>query len=179
MENDLKRISKLMSLVLRHKPEQIGIVLDANGWAEIAVLIEKMNQKGYLVTAEILEKVVADNDKQRFTFNDDKTRIRANQGHSIEVDVELTETVPPAILFHGTAIRHVESIMKEGLKKQNRQYVHLSASVETAATVGSRHGKPIVLIIDSKAMFENEIKFYLSKNNVWLTDFVDTIYIKQ
>ena len=152
-----------MSVVLRHKPEEIDLTLDDNGWANVTELVEKLHQKDYSVTAEILEKVVADNDKQRFTFNDDKTRIRANQGHSIVVDVELIETTPPAILFHGTAIRHLGNILKEGLRKQNRQYVHLSASVETATTVGSRHGKPVVLTIDSKAMSANGIKFYLSK----------------
>jgi putative RNA 2'-phosphotransferase len=177
MENQLKHISKLMSLVLRHKPEEIGLQLNEQGWAKVDELINNINTRGFLVNFEIIDKVVQTNDKKRFAFNEDKTMIRASQGHSIAVELNLPETVPPDILYHGTAVKHLDSILQTGLQKQNRQHVHLSATTETAKAVGSRHGKPIVLAVDAKTMQNAGFKFYLSENKVWLTDTVPVHYI--
>ena len=127
----------------------------------------------------LLNEIVETNDKKRFAFNDNKTKIRANQGHSIEIDLALQQCFPPDILYHGTAIRFVDSILKEGLTKQQRQHVHLSEKLETATAVGARHGKPTVLIIDAKQMCEDGFLFYKSENNVWLTDAVPLNYISQ
>jgi len=179
MSKQLKHISKFMSLVLRHKPEEIGLQLDENGWVNVEELIEKINAKGIKVNKETIDEVVATNDKKRFAFNDDKTMIRASQGHSIEVELDLPATVPPDILYHGTATHFLESILKDGLQKQNRQHVHLSATMETAKSVGSRHGKPVILIINAKSMQHAGFKFYLSVNGVWLTNVVPIQYISQ
>lgn len=178
MEKELKNISKLMSLVLRHKPNEIGLTLDNNGWANVNELISEINTKGYQLTYDLLQVIVETNDKKRFALSNDKTLIRANQGHSIDVDVNLIETTPPEILFHGTAIKYIDSIKASGIQKQSRQHVHLSKDIETAKTVGSRHGKPLVLFIDSKQMVTDGFKFYLSENNVWLTDIVPAKYIR-
>lgn len=177
MEKQLKHISKLMSLVLRHQPEAIGLQLDENGWANVEELIQKINANGTKVDVATILIVVETNDKKRFGFNEDKTMIRANQGHSIEVDLNLTPSIPPDILYHGTADRFVDSILKEGLTKQQRQHVHLSRQIETAKAVGTRHGKPIILHINAKAMRDDGHLFYVSENNVWLVDAVPTQYI--
>lgn len=168
-----------MSLVLRHKPEEIGLEMSEEGWVKVSELISKMNAKGIQVTPETINTVVETNDKKRFAFNEDKTLIRASQGHSIDVDLNLPEAVPPDILYHGTTTKYVESILQAGLQKQKRQHVHLSATEETAVNVGSRHGKPVILIINAKLMFEDGLKFYLSANKVWLTDAVPAQYIAQ
>lgn len=179
MKGQLKNISKFMSLVLRHKPEEIGLQLDENGWGRVDELISKMNVKGIIVDRDIINTVVATNDKKRFAFNADKTLIRASQGHSIEVELNLPEAVPPDILYHGTTEKYLENIFKEGLKSQSRQYVHLSITIETAKSVGSRHGKPVILSINARAMHQAGFKFYLSENKVWLTDSVPAEYITQ
>ncbi len=179
MEKNLKSTSKFLSLVLRHKPAEIGLLLDENGWANVHELIEKVNAKGNNLDIDLLNEIVTSNDKKRFAFNEDKTKIRASQGHSIEIDLHLQPSLPPDILYHGTATRFVESILKEGLIKQQRQHVHLSEKLETATAVGSRHGKPTVLIIHAKQMQEDGLVFYKSENNVWLTDNVAIKYIKQ
>jgi putative RNA 2'-phosphotransferase len=179
MANQIKHISKLMSLVLRHKPEEIGLQLDEQGWANVDELISGINSKGIVVNLSIINEVVETNDKKRFAFNEDKTLIRASQGHSIEVDLALEETEPPAILYHGTAVKYVDSILQSGLRKQNRQHLHLSATVETARAVGSRHGSPVILVIDAKQMYGDGFKFYLSANKVWLTETVPVQYITQ
>jgi putative RNA 2'-phosphotransferase len=179
MEKNLKSTSKFLSLVLRHNPAQIGLVLDENGWANVDELVKKVNAKGTNIDIDLLNKIVESNDKKRFAFNDDKTKIRASQGHSIEIDLALEPSLPPNILYHGTATRFVESILKEGLKKQQRQHVHLSEKLETATAVGARHGKPVILIVDAKQMQEDGLLFYKSENNVWLTDNVEVKYIKQ
>jgi len=168
-----------MSLVLRHKPGGIGLQLDEHGWVSVQELIEKMNAKGMTVNTATINTIVATNDKKRFAFNQDKTMIRASQGHSIEVELNLPETIPPAVLYHGTTSRFLESILANGLQKQNRQHVHLSATIETATAVGSRHGKPVILTIGAKAMHEAGFKFYLSENKVWLTGSVPIQYITQ
>ena len=177
MEQQLKHISKFMSLVLRHKPEEIGLHLDENGWANVQELIDKINTKGIKADAGMINTIVDTNDKKRFAFNDDKTMIRASQGHSIDVELNLSVVAPPDILYHGTTEKFMESILKEGLKKQQRQHVHLSQHKETAVAVGSRHGKPVVLAIDTKAMVSKGFAFYLSDNNVWLVDSVPLEYI--
>jgi len=179
MEKHLTTISKFLSLALRHQPEKIGLQLDGNGWANLDELIEKMNAKSLAVDMAMIETVVATNDKKRFIFNENKTSIRANQGHSIEVELNLQPTVPPAILYHGTAEKFLPSILQNGLQKQSRQHVHLSGATDTAKNVGSRHGKPVVLTIDTKAMHEEGFVFYLSENKVWLTDAVPVQYISQ
>ena len=166
-----------MSLVLRHNPQSIGITLDSNGWADTQALIDGMNRKGQRVTLEILKEIVASNDKQRFKFNEDYTKIRANQGHSVAVDVELKETQPPVVLYHGTAAKFVASIKNEGLVAKSRLHVHLSGDKQTAEKVGSRHGSPVILVINAAKMHEDGYKFYLSENNVWLTDAVPVEYI--
>ena len=168
-----------MSLVLRHKPEEIGLELDENGWGRVDELISKMNVKGIIVDREIINTVVETNDKKRFAFNADKTLIRASQGHSIEVELNLPEAVPPDILYHGTTEKYLENIFKEGLRSQSRQHVHLSITIETAKSVGSRHGKPVILSINALAMHQAGFKFYLSENKVWLTDSVPAEYITQ
>ncbi len=166
-----------MSLVLRHEPERIGLQLNENGWASVDELVEKINAKGIKVNIDTIREVVATNNKKRFAFNRDETMIRASQGHSIDVELNLTATTPPEILFHGTATRFMESIMATGLQKQTRQHVHLSAGAETALAVGSRHGKPVVLQINAKAMHEAGFEFFLSDNHVWLTAMVPVQYI--
>jgi len=178
-EQQNKKISKFLSLVLRHKPETINLVLDENGWANVDELITKSTNDSQGFTFEELDEIVQTNDKKRFIFNEDKTKIRANQGHSIDIDLALKPQQPPDFLYHGTAQNNLDSILEKGIEKRNRQHVHLSLDNEIASKVGMRHGKPIVLTIKTGKMFEDGILFYLSENNVWLTDFVDAKYIKK
>ena len=174
--NEVK-ISKFLSFVLRHNPKEIGLTLDANGWASVDELIKKCTAHGKEFTREELNLVVANNDKKRFAFSENNKKIRASQGHSIEVDLKYEPKTPPDTLYHGTATRFLDSIMREGLKKMQRNHVHLSKDKETAIKVGSRHGKVIVLRIDSKRMFEDGHKFFLSDNEVWLIEEVPTKYL--
>jgi putative RNA 2'-phosphotransferase len=178
MEKQLKHISKLLSLVLRHEPEHIGLTLDQEGWAAVPELIEKINQQGIRLDFTTLQIIVDANDKKRFAFNDDKTRIRANQGHSIEIDLSLPVQIPPAVLFHGTAEKNIAAIRQQGLQKIARQHVHLSAVKETALQVGQRHGKPVLLVIQALIMHEKGYAFYLSNNGVWLTHHVPASFIE-
>lgn len=171
------KLSVFISLVLRHKPEAAGIALDEHGWANVDELIEGINKSGQQITTEILEEIVRNDEKSRYSFNQDKTLIRANQGHSVKVDVELKEQEPPSTLYHGTAKRFVESIFKDGLQPMSRLYVHLSKNHETAVKVGKRHGEPAVLQIDTGKMHRDGYKFYLSENGVWLTGEVPVKYI--
>lgn len=171
------KLSVFLSLILRHKPEEIGITLDKHGWANVQELITGINNTGRKIDMATLEEIVRTDNKGRYSFNEDKTSIRANQGHSIPVDVDLKETIPPDMLFHGTATRFLNSIKQQGIKPMNRLYVHLSKDVETAIKVGSRHGKPAVLEINAKQMCADGIKFYLSDNGVWLTKHVDWKYV--
>jgi len=173
------RISKFLSLILRHSPGTIHLTMDNNGWADIDELIINANKyKKKQLTFELIKMIVETNDKQRFIISDDGKRIRANQGHSIQIDLELESKTPPDILYHGTTDRFLDSILKDGLKPMSRQYVHLSQNEETALAVGKRHGKPIVVSIMAKTMYEEGYKFYLSENNVWLVDNVPVKYIK-
>ncbi len=171
-------LSKFLSLILRHKPETIGIKLDKHGWANVDELIKRMSKEKY-INKDILEYIVEHDDKQRYGFNEDKTMIRANQGHSIKVDVELEEKEPPEILYHGTAESFVESIMNEGLKKGKRLYVHLSKDIVTARKVGIRHGVPVIFEVKAKEMFNDGFKFFVSANGVWLTDHVPVKYLRR
>jgi putative RNA 2'-phosphotransferase len=162
------KISKFLSLVLRHKPEEIGLTLDENGWANVADLLEKSTTAGNNFTFEELEETVATNDKKRFAFDETQTKIRASQGHSLKVDIGFEEKTPPAILYHGTAERNVKAILENGLKKMARHHVHLSSETETARSVGTRYGKPVIFKIDTISMLAENFKFYISANGVWL-----------
>jgi len=178
MTHALTKTSKFLSLVLRHKPEEIGLTLDENGWAAVDELLALSAARGQAISRELLHRVVAENDKQRFLFNDDQTRIRASQGHSIAIDLALAPREPPELLYHGTATRLLPSIRAAGLTRQQRQHVHLSRDVETATQVGARHGKPAVLIIESQAMHRAGHCFFLSDNAVWLTESVPVVFIR-
>lgn len=178
-EQQKKKTSKFLSYVLRHHPELIDLNLDENGWANVDELIVKSTNDSQGFTFEELDEIVETNDKKRFIFNEDKTRIRANQGHSIDINLALIPQQPPEFLYHGTAQGNINSILEKGIEKRSRQHVHLSQDKETASKVGMRHGKPVILTINTQKMFEDGLEFYLSENNVWLTDFVDIKYISQ
>ena len=166
-------MGKQLSFLLRHDSEAFSNgLIDKHGWRKVSELI-----KDHKYTKDLLDDIVKTNNKQRYEYNEDETLIRARQGHSINVDVNLSESTPPDILYHGTATRFLDSILEKGIVKGNRLHVHLSKDEETATTIGARHGRPYVLKIDAKKMHEDGIKFYLSNNNVWLTDFVDVKYI--
>ena len=166
---NLTKASKYIALILRHKPETIGIALDKHGWANVNELIKGVSKK-YPIDMDILEEIVRTDEKQRYSFNEDKTLIRANQGHSIQVDVELEEVEPPVYLYHGTGEKYAESIDQNGLIPKSRLYVHLSKDVETAINVGKRHGNPVIYLVDSKKMYQEGYKFYRSTNGVWLVN---------
>ena len=174
----LNKTSRFISMILRHKPGVIGITLDEHGWAKVDELIEGVN-KVHPLDMETLEEIVRTNEKQRFSFNEDKTKIRANQGHTIPVDVELEEKTPPEILYHGTGDKYVESIDATGLEPRQRLYVHLSTDREMAAKVGQRHGSPVVYRVKSGQMAKDGYKFYLSVNGVWLTKAVPVKYLEK
>lgn len=173
----LNSISKFISLILRHRPEEIGISLDEHGWANVDELIAGIN-KTRTFNMEMLEELVATDKKQRYSFNPDKTLIRANQGHSIPVDVELEQTVPPDILYHGTGEKYTASINKIGLIPKSRLYVHLSKDKKTACEVGKRHGRPVIYKIDTASMIRDGYQFFISANHVWLTKEVPVKYLK-
>jgi putative RNA 2'-phosphotransferase len=176
MSND--RTSKFLSLILRHKPETIGITLDEHGWADVADLIKGVNRI-HPLTMEMLEQIVAEDKKQRYSFNADKTLIRANQGHSIPVDVELEELEPPDILCHGTGEKYTPSIDVQGLIPKSRLYVHLSADADTARKVGQRHGKPVIYLVKSGEMYKAGYSFFRSVNGVWLTKQVPARFLEK
>ncbi|MDM1384418.1 RNA 2'-phosphotransferase [Myroides marinus] len=178
-ETRKKHIGKFLSLVLRHEPSKIGITLDDNGWADVEELISKCAKHRVSFTRKELDEIVETNNKKRYSFNEDETKIRANQGHSIAVDLEFTAIEPPMFLYHGTADRFLNSIEAEGVKKMSRQHVHLSQDKETAINVGSRHGRVVVLTILAGKMYEDGIVFYQSANGVWLTDYIDPKYISK
>lgn len=169
-------ISKFIALILRHKPEAIGIMLDEHGWANVDELISGINKTAPL-TSEQLEEIVRTDSKLRYSFNEDHTLIRANQGHSVPVDVELEKKMPPDCLYHGTGEKYAASILKQGLIPKSRLYVHLSADLSTAETVGKRHGKPVVFRLDARRMATAGYEFYLSVNNVWLTKAVPAEFL--
>lgn len=170
-------ISKFLSKILRHDPSAIGLTLDSLGWADIDILLKNMAQNRRKITREQLEHIVETNNKRRFIISEDGNRIRANQGHSININLGLSPTTPPEFLYHGTATRFIESIREKGLVPGSRQHVHLSENQNTAHQVGSRHGKPIILQIQAKTMHQKEHRFYLSENGVWLIDSIPVEYI--
>ncbi|MFE7312633.1 RNA 2'-phosphotransferase [Streptomyces sp. NPDC057555] len=170
------RISKYLAKHLRHAPERIGIVLDAQGWVPVAELLEAAARHGFPFSRAELDAVVADNDKQRYTVEDG--RIRAHQGHSVRVDLGLPPAVPPGFLFHGTVARSVAAIREEGLRPMSRHAVHLSPDRETATRVGGRRGKPVVLTVDAGAMHRAGHVFHLSANGVWLTERVPPEFLR-
>ncbi|MFL5728464.1 MAG: RNA 2'-phosphotransferase [Cytophagaceae bacterium] len=176
-EKETVRISKFLSLVLRHQPELIGIELDEQGWTNVPVLIQKVKEAGVSLDLDLLKHVVETNNKKRFAFTEDFGRIRASQGHSVEVELGYTAQTPPSVLYHGTHEKAVGSILKDGLEKRKRNHVHLSATIETAIQVGKRHGKPMVLEVSAAKMAAQGFKFYISDNGVWLTDNVPPEYL--
>ena len=178
---DGKQVSKYISLILRHKPESAGITLDEHGWADTKELIAGVEKKYPFFGMSMLRDIVRYDEKQRYSFNEDMTKIRANQGHSIPVDLELEAKEPPRFLYHGTARKYEESISKNGLIPKSRQYVHLSADIETARTVGLRHAKSeselVIYMIPALKMHENGYEFFLSENGVWLTKKVPSVFL--
>lgn len=180
--NDMGKFDKLsvfISLVLRHDPGAANITVDEHGWADVEELLTGINSTGRTIDRKILEEIVATDSKQRYSFNQDGTLIRANQGHSIPVDVELKKQEPPEILYHGTADRFLDAIEREGIKPMSRLYVHLSKDTDTAFHVGKRHGTPVILKIRSGEMYRAGHEFYLSENGVWLTKKVDVMYFEK
>ncbi len=177
MSERLVKLGRFISLILRHSPETIGIKLDEKGWADVEELIILMNKNRRKIDIDTLKEIVETNNKKRYEFSDDFKKIRACQGHSINVDVELEQAVPPKFLYHGTAVKNIESIKKEGIKKASRQHVHLSSDYNTAYNVGERHGKPYIIKVLSGKMGEDGKKFYISKNEVWLSDDIETEYL--
>ncbi|MCI9318821.1 MAG: RNA 2'-phosphotransferase [Lachnospiraceae bacterium] len=173
------KLSKFISLVLRHNPAAAHVTLDEHGWADVEALLAGIRSTGRQIDMDTLEEIVAADNKQRYSFNHDKTLIRANQGHSVAVDVELKEQEPPEFLYHGTASRFLDSIGREGLKPMSRLYVHLSKDTETARTVGKRHGSPVILKVHSREMYRDGCRFYLSENGVWLTKKVEVKYFER
>ena len=176
--NSAVRISRYISMILRHHPEKAGIKLDRHGWADVDALIEGVS-KTHPLTRELLEEIVRTDDKQRYSFSEDGARIRANQGHSIPVDVELSRQEPPEYLFHGTGEKYVASIEQRGLLAKGRLYVHLSSDTETARKVGARHGNPVIYRVASGRMARDGFAFFLSVNQVWLTPMVPVEYLER
>jgi putative RNA 2'-phosphotransferase len=177
MPIDSVQLSKFLSFVLRHKPDAIGLALDPQGWVGIDELIEKANAARTPFTREELLHVVKTSDKKRFSISTDGLRIRAAQGHSVSVELGLSPREPPPVLYHGTATRFIDSILREGLKPQARLQVHLSVDLETARRVGRRHGSATVLTVDALRMYEKGFRFFLADNGVWLTDQVPSEFL--
>jgi putative RNA 2'-phosphotransferase len=172
-------LSKFLSLILRHQPQTIGLQLDANGWASVEELIQKAAHHGVHFDRATLNHIVATNAKKRFAFNATGDKIRASQGHSINIELGYTAQQPPPILYHGTGEKAVPSILATGIEKRNRQHVHLSPDLETAIKVGQRHGKPFVFEVMAAQMHNDGFSFFLSANGVWLTDHVPAKYLKR
>ena len=170
----LVKLSRYLSKHLRHQPERLGLTLEPGGWVRVDDLLRASG-----ITREELGEVVARNDKQRYSFDESGERIRANQGHSVEVDLGLEPAEPPAVLFHGTAESNVTSILRDGLERRGRHHVHLSTDAETATRVGARHGRPVVLEIDAAAMAAAGHEFFVTANGVWLTDAVPARYLRR
>lgn len=172
------KLSIYLSYILRHKPEEAYVNMAKGGWVSVKKLIEGVNKNGFYIDMEILEEIVNTDAKKRYSFNADKTRIRANQGHSINVDMGFESQKPPMILYHGTATKNIDSINAEGIKKMERQFVHLSTGIVQAMTVGERHGDACIYSVKAEEMYDDGYEFYQSENGVWLTDYVPTKYIE-
>lgn len=179
MSKRLVTVSKFLSKHLRHEPEALGITLAPGGWVAVDELLAATTRFGFTIDPEELKQVVAESDKQRFAFDEAGTRIRANQGHSTEVDLELPDAVPPNVLYHGTVEKFLGAILAEGLKKMTRHHVHLSPNTATAEKVGERRGRPVILLVDAAAMHAAGHKFHVSANGVWLTDHVPAKYLRR
>lgn len=177
-EKAATQLSKFLSLVLRHRPETIGIRLDEQGWTPVDLLLQQLGAQGHATNREILDYIVASNNKKRFAFSEDGRFIRASQGHSVTIDHGYQPQQPPAVLYHGTARHSTASIFKTGLEKRKRHHVHLSADPDTARQVGSRHGSPVVLCVNAPAMYEQGHAFFLSDNGVWLCDHVPPAFLQ-
>ncbi|MFD0766530.1 RNA 2'-phosphotransferase [Mucilaginibacter lutimaris] len=177
-EKEIKHISKFLSLILRHQPQLIGIQLDEQGWVNVDELLKRVNDHGLDINLALLKHVVETNAKKRFAFDEAKQRIRASQGHSVNVDLGYQPETPPAYLYHGTGEKSVAGILKTGLEKRGRQHVHLSSDIVTAVQVGSRHGKPALFKVMAEEMHKNGYSFYLSDNKVWLTDAVPADFLQ-
>lgn len=177
-EGDLIYFSKFLSQVLRHRPGRIGVTLDKNGWTDVSELIEKTNASGRDLDLDTLKIIVETDNKKRFAFNETFDKIRANQGHSVKVDLDYAAQMPPFILYHGTTVEAAKLILKSGLNKRKRHHVHLSQDIKTATAVGKRHGEPFIFEVAAKAMYNDKFEFFLSENNVWLTDNVPPKYLK-
>lgn len=177
-EKERRNKSKFLSLVLRHKPQTVGIELDEAGWVKVDVLLSALARHGHPISRATLEEVVSTNDKQRFSFSKDGKRIRANQGHSVEVELGYQRATPPEILYHGTPQQFVELIVREGLKKMDRHHVHLHVDVATSTAVGRRRGKPVLLQVRALEMHQAGHEFFVTPNDVWLTDHVPVEYLE-
>ena len=173
-----KKVSKTISYGLRHCPEELCLNMDENGWVKVSELLDGLSSKDIGISKQELEMIVSSDEKQRYSFNENKTMIRANQGHSINVDLQLQEAEPPEFLYHGTSDRFIDNIMNSGIMSMSRQYVHLSNDVDTAKKVGSRHGKPVVIKIKALQAYKDNVPFYLSENKIWLTNFIDKKYLE-
>ncbi len=177
-EKRLVKLSKYLSRHLRHQPQALGLTLDPGGWVAVDALLAAMARNGVSISRAELEEIVARNNKQRFSFDETGQRIRASQGHSVPVDLQLTPIAPPDMLYHGTSQAVVAAILREGLRKMRRQHVHLTCEIATAVKVGSRHGAPAVLVVDAAAMAHDGYLFYCSDNGVWLTESVSPRYLR-
>lgn len=175
--NDQK-VSKFISYVLRHKPEDIGLEMDDSGWVDVGELIEKSASAKYCFSMDDLVRIVQEDSKNRYSFSDDLKKIRANQGHSKTVNPDLKEAIPPGILYHGTPSVNQASIIANGINKGSRTHVHLSSDIDTAESVAKRRGTPIIFEVDTRSMLNSGSKFYVSSNGVWLVDFVDRQFIQ-
>jgi putative RNA 2'-phosphotransferase len=171
-DNRIVSISKYLSKHLRHRPERLGLTLAEGGWVEVDVLLAQCRKSHFMITRAELDEVVAKNDKKRFSFDATRKLIRANQGHSVEINLRLKPTTPPGLLYHGTNARSLHLIMESGLSKMGRHHVHLSVDVSTAMKVGSRRGRAVVIQVDAAAMIRAGYTFYVSDNGVWLVDHV-------
>ena len=175
---ELKKKSKFLSLVLRHQPDRISIELDEAGWVDVEVLMTALTRHNKGMSRATLDEVVSTNDKQRFSFNGDGTRIRANQGHSVGIELGYEPATPPEILFHGTPVQFVKTIAEQGLKRMNRHHVHLHVDVATSTAVGQRRGQPVLLKVRALDMHQAGHEFFVTPNDVWLTDHVPTEFIE-
>jgi putative RNA 2'-phosphotransferase len=177
-ETRLVKISKYLSYHLRHHPHKLGLKLESGGWVSVVELLDAAKKDKFLITYSELKEIVANNDKKRFSFDTTETHIRANQGHSVEVDLQLEPVVPPDVLYHGTSQGAVQSILEGGLQKMSRHHVHLSFDIATAKNVGSRRGRPVIFAVDALTMHQDGYLFYRSNNGVWLVDLVPPNYLK-
>jgi putative RNA 2'-phosphotransferase len=174
---EIVKTSKFLSLILRHEPERVGLVLSEAGWVSIEELLSAISRNGVSLSRAQLLNIVATSEKQRFAISEDNLRIRASQGHSIEVDLQYEPQVPPEVLYHGTASRFIESIRREGLRRMGRHHVHLSAETSVTVQVGARHGKPVLLTVRAGEMHHTGHVFYRSANGVWLVEHVPVRFI--